>query len=181
MHGAFEVNKALSVKEAAERMRNKDYDAIVCDYQMPEKDGLQFLEELRKNGNLIPFIVFTGKGGEEVAVKAIDLGADGYVSKNGDPETIYCELAYSILEAVKKRKAEIMCQILFENTGTAMCILEEDKTISLVNRQFEELSGYSKEEIEGKRKWTEFVARASFCSANSMFGMDLKSPCVYGC
>ncbi|MEM2911415.1 MAG: PAS domain S-box protein [Candidatus Bathyarchaeia archaeon] len=155
--GAFEVDTALSVKEAVEKMKNKEYDVIVCDYQMPEKDGLQFLEELRKTGNLIPFILFTGKGGEEVAVKAMDLGADGYVSKNGEPETVYCELAYNILEAVKRRKAEIMFQTLFESTGTAICILEEDKTISLVNKHFEELSGYSKAEIEGKKKWTEFV------------------------
>ena len=156
MRGAFEVDTALSVKEAVEKMKSKGYDVIVCDYQMPEKDGLQFLEELRKNGNLIPFIIFTGKGGEEVAIKGMNLGADGYISKTGDPETVYCELAYGIVEAVSRRKAEIMCQTLFENTGTAMCILEEDKTISLVNKQFEELSGYSKEEIEG-RKWTEFV------------------------
>ncbi len=39
MLGAFEVDKALSVKEAVEKMKNKEYDVIVCDYQMPGKDG----------------------------------------------------------------------------------------------------------------------------------------------
>ncbi|MGB9959758.1 MAG: PAS domain S-box protein [Candidatus Bathyarchaeales archaeon] len=155
--GAFEVDTALSVEEAVKKMKRKEYDVIVCDYQMPGKDGLQFLEELRKNGNFIPFILFTGKGGEEVAIKGMNLSADGYISKNGDPETVYCELAYGIVEAVSRRKAEGIFQTLFENTGTAMCILEEDKTISMVNKKFEELSGYSKEELKGK-KWTEFVA-----------------------
>ena len=46
---------------------------------------------------------------------------------------------------------------IFENTGTATLIVEEDRTISLVNGQFEELSGYSREEIEWKKRWTEFV------------------------
>ena len=46
---------------------------------------------------------------------------------------------------------------IFENTGTAILICEEDTTISLVNGQFEELSGYSREEIEWKKSWTEFV------------------------
>jgi PAS domain S-box-containing protein/putative nucleotidyltransferase with HDIG domain len=46
---------------------------------------------------------------------------------------------------------------LFENTGTAMIIAEEDMTISVTNRQFEQLSGYSKEEIENKMKWTELI------------------------
>jgi PAS domain S-box-containing protein len=50
-------------------------------------------------------------------------------------------------------------QAVFENTGKAMVIVEEDATISLANVEFEQLSGYTKEEIEGKKSWTEFVAR----------------------
>jgi PAS domain S-box-containing protein len=46
----------------------------------------------------------------------------------------------------------------FESTGTAMAILEEDTTISLANKEFVRLSGYSKEELEGKKSWTEFAA-----------------------
>ena len=46
---------------------------------------------------------------------------------------------------------------VFENTGTAVLIIENDKTISMVNTQFEKLSGYSKTEIEGSMKWTDFV------------------------
>jgi PAS domain S-box-containing protein len=47
---------------------------------------------------------------------------------------------------------------VFENTGTATVLIEEDTVISLANREFEKLSGYSKQEIEGKKRWTEFVA-----------------------
>ncbi len=47
-----------------------------------------------------------------------------------------------------------------EHTGTATVILEPDKTISLVNREMVRLSGYSKEEIEGRLSWTELVAYA---------------------
>ena len=46
---------------------------------------------------------------------------------------------------------------IFDNTGTATIIVEEDTTISLVNEQFEALFGYSKEEIEWKKSWTEFI------------------------
>ena len=48
---------------------------------------------------------------------------------------------------------------LFESTGTAMVIIENDTTISLANAEFEKLSGYSRGEIEGKMKWTEFVCK----------------------
>jgi PAS domain S-box-containing protein len=46
----------------------------------------------------------------------------------------------------------------FEHTGTAMWVVEEDGTISVVNKEFEALSGYSKAEIEGKKEWHAFVA-----------------------
>jgi PAS domain S-box-containing protein len=58
----------------------------------------------------------------------------------------------------KLKQSEEQYRTLFENTGTAMCILEDDKTISMVNRRFEELSGYSWKELEGK-KWTELVTK----------------------
>jgi len=55
------------------------------------------------------------------------------------------------------RESEERYRTTFENTGTAMVTLEEDTTISLANHQFEILSGYSREEIEGRKSWTEFV------------------------
>ncbi|MDY7031776.1 MAG: PAS domain S-box protein [Thermodesulfobacteriota bacterium] len=65
----------------------------------------------------------------------------------------------------KRKKAEQTLQeseerhrSIFENTGTATVIFGEDMTISMMNAEFEKLSAYSKEEVEGKMKWTEFVA-----------------------
>jgi PAS domain S-box-containing protein len=46
---------------------------------------------------------------------------------------------------------------IFENTGTAAILIEEDTLISLANAEFEHLSGYPREELEGKKSWTEFV------------------------
>ena len=56
------------------------------------------------------------------------------------------------------RESEEQYRTTFENTGTAMVMVEEDMTIVLANSQFAELSGHSREEIEGKMKWTELVA-----------------------
>ena len=55
------------------------------------------------------------------------------------------------------RASETRYQSIFENTGTGMLIEEEDMTISFVNAEFEKLTGYTRQEIEGKRKWTEFI------------------------
>jgi len=55
------------------------------------------------------------------------------------------------------RESEERYKTTFEHTGTAMAIIEEDTTISLANHQFEILSGYSRGEIESRKRWTEFV------------------------
>ena len=57
------------------------------------------------------------------------------------------------------RESENRYRAIFENTGTATSILEEDTTISLVNAEFERLTGYTRDEIENKMSWTELVVK----------------------
>ena len=58
-------------------------------------------------------------------------------------------------EAVRESEQEL--RVIFESTGTAMCIIEPDSIISRINRKFEKLSGYSRDEVEGKKKYQEFL------------------------
>ena len=73
------------------------------------------------------------------------------------------EMVEDITESKKMQErlweSEAWYRTIFETTAAATVILEEDTTISLVNTEFEKLSGYSKEEMEGKRRWTEFVVQ----------------------
>ncbi|MEM4247580.1 MAG: response regulator, partial [Candidatus Woesearchaeota archaeon] len=55
----LEVDTALSAEEALRRVRSTEYDVIIADYKMPGKNGLEFLRELRREGNETPFILFT--------------------------------------------------------------------------------------------------------------------------
>ena len=107
MQGRLQVDTAQSAEGAMEKMKQETYDAIVADYQMPGKNCLEFLKELREKGNDTPFIIFTGKGREEVAIKALNLGADGYFNKHGDAETVYGELAHGIRQAIGRKKADM--------------------------------------------------------------------------
>jgi len=61
-------------------------------------------------------------------------------------------------EALKELRE--VYQTIFETTGTAMLIGEEGKTISKINEGFEKLCGYSREEVEGKKSWAEFIVKA---------------------
>ena len=73
MENHFDIDIITSVDEALKKMKNQAYDAIISDYEMPQKNGLEFLKSIREQENDVPFILFTGKGREEVIVKALNL------------------------------------------------------------------------------------------------------------
>ena len=68
--------------------------------------------------------------------------------------SVVCALVEDALKS-----SETLYQTIFENTGTATIIGEDNTTISLANTTFERLSGYSKEELEGRKSWTEFIEK----------------------
>lgn len=158
------VTTTGSGPSALELLADTRFDAIIADYQMPEMNGITLLKEIRKSSG-IPFILFTGKGREEVVIEAINSGADFYLQKGGDPEAQFAELIHKVLQAVSRHKtlqalhdSEALYRTVFEATGTGMMILDEDTTIAVANRELERISGYSREEIEGKIPWTQFVS-----------------------
>ncbi len=101
----LEVTTAVSGSEALDYLEKEGYDAIVSDYKMPKMDGLDLLEEIRDRGLRVPFILYTGRGKEEVAMKALNLGADRYLHhKGGTPKTRYRVLAEKIREVIEENK-----------------------------------------------------------------------------
>ena len=104
--GQFIVDTITSAPAALSLQNTKRYDAIISDYQMPEMDGLELLREIRSSGNTIPFILFTGRQREEIAVRALNEGADFYQQKGGEPGSLFAELSHKIRYAVSRRHAE---------------------------------------------------------------------------
>lgn len=121
-NGDLAIDTALSAKLALEKLRLHPYDVIVADYLMPEMDGIEFLKGLRKAGWAIPFIIFTGKGREDVAIEALNSGADFYLQKGGDPRSQFAELANMIRQAAHKRRAE---EALRENEQRYRNVVED--------------------------------------------------------
>jgi DNA-binding response OmpR family regulator len=101
------VNNAL---EGLKRVSDGGIEVVVSDYAMPEMDGLAFLRELRRSGNDIPYILFTGKGREEVVIQALNEGADSYLQKGGHPRPQFAELAHRINRAAERRQVVLALQ-----------------------------------------------------------------------
>ncbi|HUH65794.1 MAG TPA: PAS domain S-box protein [Syntrophales bacterium] len=141
-------------------------DIILSDYSLPSFDGLAALKIAREKCPDVPFIFVSGALGEEMAIDLLKEGATDYVLKNrlSRLEPAVSRALHEVEERRERERAEhalkeseVRYRTIFENTGTATVIVEEDATIVLANRQFERLTGFSRAEIEGKKKWTEFV------------------------
>ena len=92
LQGNFAVETARSSYDALKKIDTMKPDVIVCSSQLRGQNCLEFLKILRDNGCATPFIVFTVDYEEELAVKAFHLGANGFISKNGNPEMVYPKL-----------------------------------------------------------------------------------------
>ena len=93
-------------EEAMMSLSSQEYHCIICDYQMPDIDGMEFLLQLREENNHLPFIFYTGQGNELVAAEAFRNGADDYYSKD-EGFAHYHRIAASILKnsrAYRNRK-----------------------------------------------------------------------------
>lgn len=104
--GEFQVLTAGSGPEALALLERHPADVVVSDYQMPGMNGIELLRECRRRFDGLPFILFTGRGREEVMIEAIEYGVDFYLQKGGDPETQFAELALKCRQAVRWRRAE---------------------------------------------------------------------------
>ncbi|WP_292519639.1 PocR ligand-binding domain-containing protein [Methanoculleus sp.] len=104
--GGITVDTTASPLEAFRMIMTGRYDAIVSDYQMPEMDGIALLKRIREAGSRVPFIIFTGRGREEVAIEALNNGADFYLQKGGDPKAQFAELANAVRQLAGRQRAE---------------------------------------------------------------------------
>ena len=154
----FQVDTALSAEEALKKLRRSKYDAVICDYHMPEKNGLELLRELRQRGDHTPFILFTCKSKEEVAIEALNSGVYRCIGKDGKAEVTYEELKSSICDAVRRQKAEKLLKKaesrlrqITENMQDLLLLLDENLMITYASASYKTVLGYAPSEIVGKK------------------------------
>jgi PAS domain S-box-containing protein len=101
----FTVETADGASEGLAKIDGGEFDCVVSDYDMPEQNGIEFLQSVRETYPDLPFVLFTGKGSEEVASDAISAGVTDYLQKQTGTEQ-YELLANRITTAVGQYRAE---------------------------------------------------------------------------
>ena len=81
---AYEVEEAEDGLEGIEKIKNEDYDLVLCDIKMPKMDGVEVLEKVKKIKPEIPMVMISGHGDLDTAVNTMRLGAFDYISKPPD-------------------------------------------------------------------------------------------------
>ncbi|RLM75770.1 PAS domain S-box protein [Halorubrum sp. Atlit-26R] len=150
------VETAPGAAEGLDALAERDVECIVSDYEMPGTDGLAFLAEVRERHPDLPFILFTGRGSEEVASEAISAGVTDYLQKRGGTER-YERLANRIVEAVEKRRAERDAEraigqfrAVAEGASDAILSVDTEGVIRFANPAVESVFGYEPSELEGE-------------------------------
>jgi PAS domain S-box-containing protein len=156
-HNDISVEVAGSAHEALSKIDTGEYEVIVSDYQMPSMDGLQLLRSLKEKKCDVPFILFTGRGRESVAVDALNLGASFYLQKGGDPGAQFIELANMIRrssEALRSKKqlmeSENRFRNLVQNSSDFIVIIDRAGHVVYSSSSIERILGYGEQFLVGK-------------------------------
>ncbi|MFA5266705.1 MAG: PAS domain S-box protein [Methanoregula sp.] len=155
--GEFRVDTVESAEEALVQLKTTPYDAVISDFQMPVMDGISLLKSIRQQSGDIPFILFTGRGREEVVIEAINNGADFYLQKGGDPKSQFVELMHKVRQAVGKRQvkrdlheSEKRLTDIINFLPDATFAIDRSGKVIAWNRAIEEITGIPAAEMLGK-------------------------------
>ena len=158
-HPAISVESVGSADAGLEVLAEGEIDCVVSDFDMPETDGLEFLDLVRERHGDIPFVLFTGKGSEEIASEAISAGVTDYIQKGSGREG-YTMLANRIENAVERHRTEAALREerrRFELIGRASAdaFWDWDLRTGKVERSegYERIFGFDEEEIGDDLEW----------------------------
>lgn len=150
----LDVATETSARDALDRL-DDTIDCIVSAYEMAGIDGLELLDAVRENQPDLPFILFTGKGSEEIASEAISAGVTDYLRKESGTDQ-YAVLENRIENAVEKRRAEreldrtaSRYRRLVEQTLVGIYIIQDDR-IQYANPKLADIFGYDPDELVGR-------------------------------
>ncbi|WP_166035400.1 PAS domain S-box protein [Halorussus pelagicus] len=141
---------------ALDHVTRQSIDCVVSDYEMPEMDGLEFLDAVRETAPSLPFILFTGRGSEEIASEAISAGVTDYLQKATGSDQ-YAVLANRVENAVAQFRAEREAEEaderirrIFERITDAFFALDDEWRFTHVNERAADFFGRDADDLLGE-------------------------------
>jgi len=151
----LDVRTATSVADGLEHLTAHSIDCIVSDYEMPGQNGVEFLRAVREEHPDLPFILYTGKGSEEVAGEAISAGVTDYLQKEGGTEQ-YTILANRITNAVEQyrsrreiERSEARLREVVDALPHLLYVIDEEGNYLLANEALADFHDTTVAELEG--------------------------------
>jgi PAS domain S-box-containing protein len=156
------VETATSGPEALAMLADRPFDCVVSDYDMPEMDGLELLSAVREDNPDLPFVLFTGKGSEEIASEAISAGVDDYLQKGTGTEQ-YEVLANRVENVAERHRStqalessQRRLSLFVDQSPLGVVEWNTDLEVVEMNAAAEEILGYEAAELRG-RSWEAIV------------------------
>lgn len=153
-NGRFQIETVMSAEEGIDTLDQNEVDCIISDYDMPNTNGIEFLESIRADHPNLPFILFTGKGTEEIASRAISAGVTDYLQKEGGADQ-FTVLANRIENAVSKYRTEQKLdttrrqyQKVTEQNLAGIYLIQDGEFV-YVNPTLADIHGYGRETVLG--------------------------------
>ncbi len=130
----YQIEEASTGMEALSMIEEQEYDVILCDIKMPEMDGIETLEGVKKISDA-PVIMISGHGTIETAVEAIKKGAYDYISKPPDLNRLLVTLKNALDKTSLTRETKALKKVVskhFEMVGESPAMLEIRQMIAKV-------------------------------------------------
>ena len=148
--GELAVTTCDNAGDAIKLISEKPFDAIISDIRMPGLDGIAFLRHIRERGDNTPFIIFTGKGREELVIEALNSGADYYLEKGREPKEQYKILSEEVTHLVDRKRSEALARTFFYTHTDLMFVKDENFRYIIANRTAQDYFSLKHEEIINK-------------------------------
>jgi len=158
----IDVDEIIDSNEFERSLERLDFDIVITDYQLRWTTGIEVLIKIKTINPLLPVIMFTGTGSEEIAVMAMKVGLDDYILKS--PQH-YVRLAMSVNSVILRmkeemlrkhaqnalRKSEESYRLLVENIEIGFTRVDKDFNITMVNEAQCKLFNLKAEDLIGKK------------------------------
>jgi signal transduction histidine kinase len=133
--GGFSITTASSANQALEIIKTRTFDVMIADYHLPPgMNSIELLKVLKSQGDETPFIIFTGKSREEVAIEALNSGAAFYLQKGIEIEVQFAELNNMIRQLAEKKRA------VQKNRNYLDQLEQQEKELREKNKELESFS-----------------------------------------